>query len=161
MKKRMMNMMRVMTPIARTNFRHPSSAGQLAMKNHASRDEASWPTGHQTERRVSSELEESGKNSKNKAPSTGRLPPTPNPSAAKRKQTAPQLPAYEDAMPKTLVISSVTLKAMRRPMMSDPMPQQKLPKHSPTKRELVVYLTVFSDTPNSVESDGRVNETPC
>ena len=75
-------------------------------------------------------------------------------------QTPPQLDAYEDAVPKTAAISSVTLKAMRRPIMSEPMPQKKLPKQRPTKSELVVYRTVFSDTPNSAERDGSVNETP-
>lgn len=45
-------------------------------------------------------------------------------------------------------------------MMSEPMPQKKLPQQRPTNNELVVYRTVFSDTPNSAERDGRVNETP-
>src|SRR3569833_2931789 len=63
-------------------------------------------------------------------------------------------------MPNTLVINRVQLKAMRRPMMSDPMPQKKLPKHRPRNRELVVYRTVFSETPNSAEREGRMRETP-
>jgi len=45
-------------------------------------------------------------------------------------------------------------------MMSEPMPQKKLPKQRPTKSELVVYRTVFSETPNSAERDGSVKETP-
>lgn len=63
-------------------------------------------------------------------------------------------------MPKTLVMSSVVLKAMRRPRKSEPMPQKKLPAERPMKRALVVYRTVFSSTPNSAERDGRVRETP-
>ena len=160
MKKRIMNMIKVMTPMVMTKYLQPTSAGQLAMKNHAISDELSWPIGHQTDRSVSNELDASGRNSRNKAPSTGRFPPTPNPNAANRTQTPPQLDAYAEAMPKTLVISKVQLKAMRRPKISDPMPQRKLPKHKPRNNELVVYLTVFSETPNSADRDGNVSETP-
>jgi hypothetical protein len=108
------------------------------MKNHAKSDEHSWPTGHQTESRVRSELEASGRNSRKREPSTGRLPPTPNPTIAYRKQTPPQVEAKAEAIPKTLVINKVMLKAMRRPMISEPIPQKKLPKHRPTKSEEVV-----------------------
>jgi hypothetical protein len=59
------------------------------------------------------------------------------------------------------VISSVRLKATLRPNISAPMPQKKLPMHKPTNSELVVYLTVFSEIPNSCESEGNVKETPC
>lgn len=41
-------------------------------------------------------------------------------------------------MPKRDVMSRVTLKAMRRPSMSEPMPQVKLPKQRPRKRYEVV-----------------------
>jgi hypothetical protein len=160
MKKRTMNMTKVMMPIVMTKYRHPSFAGQLAMKNQAISEELSCPIGHHTERRVRRELEASGRNSRNRAPSTGRLPPTPNPSAPNKKQTPLQLVAYEEAIPKTLVMRRVRLKAMRRPKISDPRPQKKLPKHNPTKRALVVYRTVFSDTPNSTERDGKVRDTP-
>ena len=131
-------MEKVIRPMVKTKLRQPSSAGQLAMKNQATSDEASWPTGHQTERRVSSELDESGRNSRNSAPSTGRLPPTPKPSRANRTQTQAQLVAYVTAMPKTLVMSRVKLKAMRRPRTSEPIPQMKLPKQRPKNRALVV-----------------------
>ena len=59
-----------------------------------------------------------------------------------------------------LVMSSVKLNAIRRPIMSAPSPQKKLPKHSPTKRELIVYRTVFSEMSNSCDSAGSVSETP-
>jgi hypothetical protein len=108
------------------------------MKNQAKREEHSCPIGHQTERRVRRELEASGRNSRNRAPSTGRLPPTPKPMPAYMRQTPPQLEAHEDAVPNTLAISSVMLKAMRRPIMSEPMPQKKLPKHRPTNKDDVV-----------------------
>jgi hypothetical protein len=76
------------------------------------------------------------------------------------KQTPPQLEAYDEAMPKTAVMSKVRLNAIRRPIISEPNPQKKLPRHKPTNRELVVYLTVFSEIPNSAERDGRVRDTP-
>ena len=59
-----------------------------------------------------------------------------------------------------LVMSSVKLNAARLPMTSAPSPQKKLPTHSPTKRELVVNRTVFSEMSNSCDSEGRVSETP-
>jgi len=58
------------------------------MKNQAIRLEASWPTGHHTLSRVRSELLASGRNSRNRAPSTGRLPPTPDPTAATSRHSA-------------------------------------------------------------------------
>lgn len=130
------------------------------MKNHAASEDTSCPIGHHTESSVRRELEASGRNSRNKAPSTGRFPPTPKPNAAYRKHTAPQLLPYAARMPKTLVMSSVMLKAIRRPKTSDPIPHRKLPRERPTKQELVVYLTVFSGISNSADSDGRVSETP-
>jgi predicted oxidoreductase len=53
-------------------------------------------------------------------------------------QTPLQLEAYAEAVPNTLAINKVTLKAMRRPIISDPMPQKKLPKHSPRNTYEVV-----------------------
>lgn len=130
------------------------------MKYQANSDETSCPTGHHTDRRVSKALEESGRNSRKSAPSTGKFPPTPVPKHANSMQTDTQFGAYATHMPKMLVIRRVALKAMRLPMMSDPRPQKKLPTHRPAKIELVVYLTCFSETPNSPERDGRINETP-
>lgn len=143
-----------------TKRRHPSSTGQFVMKYQAKMDETSCPTGHHTDNRVNKALEESGRISRKSAPSTGRFPPTPVPIQAKSIQTPTQLDAYAAKIPKMLVISRVKLKAIRLPMTSDPRPQKKLPKQSPTKRELVVYLTCFSETPNSSDRDGRVKETP-
>lgn len=131
-------MTKVIMPMVMTKCRHPWSAGHLAMKNQAKSEEHNCPIGHQTDSRVRRELEASGRNSRKRAPSTGRLPPTPKPKAAYMKHTPPQLGAHAEAVPNTLAISSVTLKAMRRPIMSEPMPQKKLPKHSPTKRDEVV-----------------------
>lgn len=130
------------------------------MKYHANIEETSCPTGHHTDKSVNKPLEESGKNSRKRAPSTGKFPPTPVPMQANKIQTATQLGAYAAHMPKMLVISRVKLKAIRLPIISAPSPQKKLPTHSPRKRELVVYLTCFSEIPNSSDRDGRVNETP-
>lgn len=152
--------MNVIMPIVMTKWRHPSSTGQFVIKYQANIDETSCPTGHHTDRRVNRALEESGRISRKSAPSTGKFPPTPVPKQANRIQTDTQLEAYAAQMPKMLVISRVALKAIRLPTMSDPRPQVKLPIHSPTKRELVVYLTCFSETPNSADREGRVNETP-
>ncbi len=137
-KKRMRNMVNVMPPMVMTKWRQPWLAGELAMKCQAKSDAHSCPIGHQTESRVKRELDASGRNSRKRAPSTGRLPPTPKPRAAYMMQTPLQLGAHAEAVPNTLAMSRVRLKAMRRPMMSEPMPQKKLPRHKPTKREDVV-----------------------
>lgn len=52
------------------------------------------------------------------------------------------------------------LKASRRPMISEAVPQKEAPMHRPRKRDKVVYLTSVSLTPNSAESCGKVNATP-
>lgn len=158
--KRIMNMMNVTRPVVAMNNRHPWSTGQLVMKYHAKRDDTSCPTGHHTDSSVRRELEASGRNSRKRAPSTGRFPPTPVPIKPNRKHTAGQLGAYAAKVPKIAVISSVRLKAMRLPMMSAPKPHRALPMLRPTYRELVVYLTCFSETPNSPDKEGRVKETP-
>jgi hypothetical protein len=80
--------------------------------------------------------------SKKSAPSTGKLPPTPTPSAAKRPQAPIQEGAAPAATPKTPAISSVKLKARRRPIMSLPMPQKLAPTHKPVNKAQVVYLVV-------------------
>lgn len=127
----MMNMTNVTMPMVAMNNRHPWSTGQFVMKYQANRDDTSWPTGHHTDSSVKSELEASGKNSRKRAPSTGRLPPTPVPINPNKKHTAGQLGAYAARVPKMLVIRSVRLKAIRRPIISAPSPHNALPMLKP------------------------------
>ncbi len=66
----------------RTKRRHPSSAGQRAMKNQASSDDTSWPTGHQTESRVSSDEDASGRNSREEGAVDGQVAADAKPEGA-------------------------------------------------------------------------------
>lgn len=60
-------------------------------------------------------------------PSTGKLPPTPNPSAAYSPQVPTQLGPPPTARPNTPARNRVVLNARRRPARSDPMPQNEAP----------------------------------
>jgi hypothetical protein len=124
------------------------------------REATSCPTGHQTDRTVRRAPLAFGRNSRNKAPSTGRFPPTPVPSAAKRPHVPIQVGPAPTAIPKTPARKRVMLNANRRPMTSDPIPQKHAPMQRPMKSEQVVYLTFFSETPNVVCNEGSVNATP-
>jgi len=101
-----------------------------------------------------------GRNSRNNAPSTGRLPPTPVPIPAKRRAVTGQDGANATAVPNTPQISKVVLNASRLPMMSEAIPQHVEPRLRPTKVTIVVYRTVVVLTPNSVVSCGRVSASP-
>lgn len=131
------------------------------MMAQAMMEAISCPTGHQTERRVSMLFEAKGKNSRNKAPSTGRFPPTPRPMHPNKRDVAIQEGPAAMADPKAPQMNKVVLKAMRRPIMSDAMPQNVDPIDRPTKVIIVVYLTRVLLTPNSVESCGSTSAKPC
>jgi len=83
------------------------------------------------ESKVSSLLELKGRNSRNNAPSTGRLPPTPVPMHAKRKAAIGHEDAKATDVPNAPQMSKVVLKAKRRPMMSDATPQKVEPRLRP------------------------------
>lgn len=80
---------------------------------------------------MSSLLELKGRNSRNNAPSTGRLPPTPVPMQAKRKAVIGHEDVNATAVPNAPQISKVVLNAKRRPMMSDATPQKVEPRLRP------------------------------
>jgi hypothetical protein len=101
-----------------------------------------------------------GKNSRNNAPSTGRLPPTPSPMHAYSAQTPIQVGPPPAARPKHPAKSRVMLKASRRPKTSEAVPQNEAPRQRPRKSDNVVYLTSVSLTPNSTDSCGKVRATP-
>jgi len=69
------------------------------MSGHATSEATSVPTGHQTERRVKRLPDAKGRNSRNSAPSTGRLPPMPSPVQAYKAQAPIQLGAPPAANP--------------------------------------------------------------
>jgi hypothetical protein len=124
--------------------------------------------------------EAKGRNSKNRAPSTGRLPPTPRPKAANMPQTLrnscqPCLSRFNKGeigaypiqvglppteIPKMPQMRSVILNARRRPTKSEAIPQKDAPMHRPTNSDAVVKRTWVVDTPNSAVSDGNVRATP-
>jgi hypothetical protein len=72
-----------------------------------------------------------GRNSRNKAESTGRLPPTPTLQRAAKLPMAAKLGLLAAIMPKTAVMPIVKLKAHRRPKTSHPKPQNTAPKRRP------------------------------
>lgn len=102
------------------------------------RDAISCPTGHHTLSRVRRFPLANGRNSRNNAPSTGKLPPTPAPRQANSEQVATQLWPPPAARPNAPARKSVQLKARRRPMISDAIPQKLAPMHRPVKRDRVV-----------------------
>jgi hypothetical protein len=83
----------------------------------------------------------------------------PTPNAAYRPQTPYQLLPPPTAIQKTPAMKRVALKANRRPMISEAMPQKEAPRHNPTNKEQVVYRTCVLDTPYSSVKDGRVSAT--
>ncbi len=92
-------------------------------------------------------------------PSTGRFPPTPNPSAAYSPQVPTQLGPPPTARPNRPARNSVVLNAKRRPTRSDPIPQNEAPTHSPVNKAQVVYRTLLELTPNSDVRLGKVSAT--
>jgi len=129
-------------------------------QRHIPSEAISWPTGHQTDRRVRRPPLAIGRNSRNKAPSTGKLPPTPRPTQAKRAQDPIQLGAAPAATPKTLAMPRVQLNASRRPTTSDMTPQKEAPMQRPRKSARVVYRIWLESTPYSSDKEGSVNATP-
>ena len=107
------------------------------------------PRGHQTESIVKRFPDANGRNSRKRAPSTGRFPPTPNPRAENRAHVPIQLGAPPTAIPKTPQMKRLQLKAGLRPIISEATPQKDAPQQRPTKRAQVVYRTVLASTPNS------------
>lgn len=101
-----------------------------------------------------------GRNSRKRAPSTGRFPPTPTPMHAYKAHVAIQFCAPPTAVPKSPARNRVVLKAIRRPMMSDATPQKLAPRQRPVKTAHVVYRTLVSDTLNSSAMEGNVSATP-
>lgn len=105
--------------------------------------------------------EANGKNSRNRAPSTGRFPPTPNPRAANRPHAPIQLGAPPAAIPNTPHMKRLKLKAGLRPIRSEATPQKEAPQQRPTNNAQVVNRMVLESTPNSGVSCGRQSATPC
>lgn len=128
-----------------------------SMCNHLLKDARSCPKGHHIDSKVRSLLDSKGKNSRNNAPSTGKLPPTPVPMNAKRRAVIGHDEAKATAVPKTPQMSKVVLNAGRRPMISDATPQQVDPRLRPMKVIIVVYRTVDVLMPNSVDSCGSTS----
>jgi hypothetical protein len=170
-----------MAPRVRTKDRQPQfserghcpsgvSSGQekLGMKPHATAtvshvagyrllcsllsEAITCPIGQKTDNRVSRLLDDSGRNSRNSAPSTGKLPPTPNPRQLNSAAVPIQLGPPPAASPKAPARNSVKLKAKRRPTTSEAVPQKLAPMQRPKKRANVVYLMLLESTPNSTAS---------
>ena len=111
---------------------------KLGMKAQARREAMRLPTGQKTESKVKRLPDVCGKNSRKSAPSTGRLPPTPRPMQAYKAQVPIQLGPPPAARPKTPARKSVKLKARRRPIISEAVPQNEAPMQRPRKRARVV-----------------------
>lgn len=137
-----------------------SAVQQSLLIEHLHKDPIRDPTGHQTESPVRSAPLAKGRNSRNRAPSTGRLPPTPSPTHAYSAQTPTQVSGPADAMPKMAARKRVVLKANLRPMTSAAMPQKDAPIVRPTNSDSVVKRDVVSEMPNSTSNSGKVKATP-
>jgi hypothetical protein len=116
-------------------------------------------------------------NSRNRAPSTGRLPPldksirdagmsewgyTHTPSPMQPNSSAVMIhegPAATN-VPKTPHMSNVALKAGLRPIISDATPQKVDPIDKPMNVISVVVLTLLLETPNSDDSWGSTSARP-
>jgi len=133
----------------------------IGITAHAIKEAMTCPTGHHTESNVKRPLEANGRNSRNKAPSTGRLPPTPMAMHPKRREVVIHDGPREINVPKRPQMSNVALKAGRRPIMSDAMPQMVDPKARPMKVIMVVYLTWVLLIPYSTASCGSTSASPC
>lgn len=163
----MLSSFRQIAPVVQENFGIYAQATITVSKRLFHRDcmnlqsEAiRLPTGQKTDRSVSKLPDVCGRNSRNRAPSTGRLPPTPRPMQAYNAQTPIQFGPPPAASPKIPARNKVKLNARRRPTTSDAVPQKEAPMQRPRKSARVVYLTSVSLTPNSADSWGRVRATP-
>lgn len=65
-------------------------------------------------------------------PSTGRLPPTPNPTAARIIEAAVKFGAFAKPKANIPVIARVELNPSLLPTMSDPIPHPAAPSDNPT-----------------------------
>lgn len=65
------------------------------------------------------------------------------------------------ARPKAPQMKRVKLKAGRRPIRSEIIPQKEAPRQRPKNREHVVKRTQDDETPNSDDSGGNVRAIPC
>lgn len=101
-------------------------------------EESNCPKGHHIESKVKKRADTTGKNSRKSAPSTGRLPPIPTDRDAISPHVAIQLGAAPTARPKTPPRNNVALKAIRRPIISEAIPQKNDPTHNPAKQAQVV-----------------------
>lgn len=100
-KKRHRNITKVMAPSVMTRYLQPmlssflhgpsSEQVKFGMKAQARRLDTKLPTGHHTLSMVRRFPEANGRNSRKRAPSTGKLPPTPRPKQAYSAQVL-QLP---------------------------------------------------------------------
>ncbi len=154
-------MAKVIAPMVYTKYLHPFSTGNLPpRKAHPTKAATNWPAGHHILSKVRSPPFAVGKNSRKRAPSTGRLPPTPNPRAAKIEEVPIQLGPAPAAIPKAPAMKRVRLKASLRPMISEATPQKLAPRQRPAVKAQVVYLTCASEMSNSAWSDGRHSATP-
>jgi len=136
------------------------------------------PTDHQVASPLKILAEFGGRHSRKTAASTGRFPPTPRPKQAYSAQTLnwvsarsfmfwaleetypTQLGAPPAARPNAPQIHSVMLKAGRRPMASEAIPQKEAPMIKPTKRAHVANREWLSEIPNSLAIGVSVRATP-
>lgn len=135
------------------------------------------PTDHHVARPLRILPELGGRHSRKTAASTGRFPPTPRPKQAYNAQVLlysqrveypriliasypTQLGPPPAARPNVPQMQRVMLKAGRRPMASDAIPQKEAPTINPTKREQVANRESVSETPNSIARGVRVRATP-
>jgi hypothetical protein len=137
-----------------------------------------WPTAHQTERSVRSHCFCRGRNSRNMAPSTGKLPPTPNPimvtiahhlgckktsawvgRADRGRGESTHMVKLTEApamIPKTPETTSVAFQANRRPTISALMPQKKAPRMRPTSAKIGPTLAAQREGRSTpIEKAGR------
>lgn len=188
-KKRHRNITKVIAPSVMTRYLQPilssflhgpsSEQVKFGMKAQARRLDTKLPTGHHTLSIVRRFPDANGRNSRKRAPSTGKFPPTPRPKQAYSAQvlqllltnwdqyrprhisTYPiQFGPPPEARPKAPLIMSVKLNAGRRPIISEAMPQNDAPRQRPRNRAQVVKRTRFSSTPNSSVNWGNVSATP-
>ena len=127
------------------------------MKPQAIIEETNCPIGHQIESKVRRRPEALGRNSRNKAPSTGKLPPTPVPRAANNPHTPIQLGAAPAAIPKTPARNSVALNASLRPMISLPIPYSLVSFESSKDREVIGWLTYPETSANAQTNKQRTS----
>ena len=116
----------------------PAVQEKFGIYAHARSEAMRFPTGQKTDSKVKRFPDVCGRNSRKRAPSTGRLPPTPRPMQAYSADTPIQLGPPPAARPKIPARQRVKLKARRRPRTSDAVPQNEAPMQRPRKSARVV-----------------------